>query len=230
MSYTSRKCTFLFWTWKKKLLEKSTRQKTTYIILFFLISAEEIVKNQYSTRPLKEKWRKLWQTMSLAPEWNILRAFEPFFGLLTCANAENFRDPKKRTLSIARVIILAILWTSYTYMLFADLWFRYGFGFDFRIVAFPFAVLINGTQLMITFDSLRRNAEGVKQTIVTLSEMVDKREFFFGYFFFEMFRSEKQRKKERRRRKRKDEEERRRRRKIGKGRRKRNCLEKKLRI
>lgn len=125
--------------------------------------------------------------MSNTPKLVVLRIFEPFFGLLTCTNASNFKNPKTRTRNVAKVTLLAVFWPTYAYTMLTDLWHCYGLSFDLRVIAFPFAIFINGTQLMLTYASLRKNAEPMRQTVSMLAKMVDTREFISEQYRYRIF-------------------------------------------
>lgn len=118
--------------------------------------------------------------MPTAPKLSVLRAFEPFLGFLTCNKVANVESPSNRSRNLAKIIILAILSMSYIGLLTIDLSYCYGLGFDLRVIAFPFAILINGTQLMLTYFSLWTNTEQVDHAIVTLTGMVNSRKFVLG--------------------------------------------------
>lgn len=107
----------------------------------------------------------------------VLRIFEPFLGVLMSNNADNFENPEQRPRSIAKVTIVWSLLVCYIMTIAMDLWYCYAFEFDLRIIAFPIAIVINSVQLVLTYASLWRNNERMRQTINTLSEMVDKRMF-----------------------------------------------------
>lgn len=118
--------------------------------------------------------------MSTAPKLIVLRAFEPFLGLLTCSQTKRFENSSQRIKNVAKVTMLAILSASYVSLLAIDLLYCYGLGSDLRSIAFPFAILINGTQLTLTYTSLWSNNQRVEQTIGALDEMVEKRKFTLG--------------------------------------------------
>lgn len=105
----------------------------------------------------------------------VLSVFDPFLRLLTYSNATKSASSKHRTGHLTRAAIFAVLTIVYSMVLVVDLWYCYGFGFDLRVIAFPFAILINGTQLLFTYASLWKNGHRVKQIIARLAEIVDKR-------------------------------------------------------
>lgn len=114
--------------------------------------------------------------MLTGPKIIVLRVFEPFLDMLTCTSAENFENAKKRTQNIIRAIVLGSLSACFVVIMAVDLLYCYGLEFDLRVTAFPFAILINDIQLVLTYASFWTNSERVKQTIDTLTEMVTKRE------------------------------------------------------
>lgn len=120
--------------------------------------------------------RKYIGTMNFDSEWNVIKIFKPFFDILTCFRAENLKNPKLRLRSVVAVVVFVVLWTNCVYFLLIDMWHCYEFKFDFKIIAFPFGLLINGTQLMVTLDSLRCSSEQIEGTIVTLAEIVRESE------------------------------------------------------
>lgn len=102
--------------------------------------------------------------MSANPKIITLNAFEPFLRLLTNSNA-----------NIARTTIFGLLSLWYIIVMLIDLWYCYGFGFDLRVVAFPFAIFLNGTQLALSYASLWMNNEQIERTIIKVTKMVNKR-------------------------------------------------------
>lgn len=105
----------------------------------------------------------------------LLGVFKPFLHLLTYSNATSSANHKHRIGNLTRAIIFGLLAMTYLMVLVIDFWYCYGFRFDIRVVAFPFAIFINGTQLMSAYASLWTNNNRVEQAIDILTGIVDKR-------------------------------------------------------
>lgn len=112
--------------------------------------------------------------MSIAREWTVLRTFKPFYDILTCVRLENFQNPKTFVRSIVIVGIFVAVSLAYAMLLILALWYCYGFGLDFHIVAFSVGLFIDEIQLVLAFDSLRRHSKEIEETIDTMAEIVGK--------------------------------------------------------
>lgn len=122
--------------------------------------------------------------MPIVPKLSVLRAFDPFLSFLISSKAKEFEYSKHRRQKIAKAAIIAILSVCYAIAMVADFWYCYRLEFNFHIIAFPFAILFNGTQLLLTYVSLWMNNERVEQSISTIDEMVNRREFDLGELYF----------------------------------------------
>lgn len=124
--------------------------------------------------------------MSDVASITVLRAFKPFYRMLTVYNSANFRNADKRTIfcNLWRATVATILIGSLAFATIVAVWYFFQNEFQLRIIAMPFATNITTYQINITYISMRLKLQQIDQVIASLNETINQRTATSNFFTY----------------------------------------------
>lgn len=107
-------------------------------------------------------------------------AYQPFVRNMKIFSLAKFQNPNTQRAvihNICHAIGFAILLLSFALFMLSDMWYCIGHGFDLSEVVLPFAMIINSTQIGITYISIKWKIQLLDGTIASLGEIIEKRTY-----------------------------------------------------